>query len=122
MNEPAEPDDELLAALDQLTDAVHWLSARTAYRAAEALSEAITDWLAENSHPTDDSPADEPQRAGGLSDALAALTVAFDGLDGYDADRTVERALAEAINQWVAAVSAEHHRSEPLQRRFPPGR
>jgi hypothetical protein len=42
MNEPAEPDDELLAALDQLTDAVHWLSARTAYRAAEALSEAIT--------------------------------------------------------------------------------
>jgi hypothetical protein len=122
MNEPAEPDDELLAALDQLTDAVHWLSVRTAYRAAEALSEAITDWLADNSHPIDDSVADEPRRAGGLGDAVAALTVAFDGLDGNDADRTVERALAEAINQWVAAVSAQHHRSEPFQRRFPPGR
>jgi hypothetical protein len=122
MNEPAEPDDELLAALDHLTDAVHWLSARTPYSAAEALSEAITDWLADDSHTTDDRVADEPRRAGGLSDALAALTVAFDRLDGEDADRAVERALAEAITQWVAAVSAEHHRSEPFQRRFPPGR
>jgi hypothetical protein len=122
MNEPAEPDDELLAALDQLTDALHWLSARTAYRAADALTDAIADWLADNSHTTDDSVADQQQRAAGLSDALAALTVAFDGLDGNDADRTVEAALAEAINQWVAAVSAEHHRSEPFQRRFPPGR
>jgi hypothetical protein len=117
MNATAEPDDELLAALDQLTDAVHWLSARTPYRAAEAFSEAITDWLADNSSvAADDSPSDGLQRAVGLGDALAALTVAFDGLDGSDADRSVERALAEAIGQWVAAVSAEHHRSEPFGR------
>jgi 50S ribosomal subunit-associated GTPase HflX len=91
--------DELLAALDHFTNAVHWLQARTHYPADQALTEALADWTAARDTPTDDMD---------LRQALSifiAITNTVPAAPG----------LADALTAWCSAVSAEHHYSIPIQ-------
>jgi hypothetical protein len=93
--------DELLDALDQFTNAVYWLRARIPYTADVALTEAIADRV---SNPDAVAPSDRDT----LHAALAALLTASRGA-------SVAADLAEALNEWSAALSTEHHRSAPFQ-------
>jgi hypothetical protein len=112
MTGPAHSDDDLLVALDQLVNTVHWLRTRTPYTASEALTEALTDWLAQHTNPPDEMTADD--RNVDLGDVLAQVIVVADRLAANDAAPGIEGAVAEAVNAWTAAVSAEHHHSQPF--------
>jgi hypothetical protein len=103
------PDDELLAALDQFTNTLYWLRARTSYTAAQAFAEALDDWTA-------DLGGGLPEDHRGEDD-LGASLVAF-----AEATKSVSTTamLAEALTGWTSAVSAEHHRSVPFQTPAPP--
>jgi hypothetical protein len=110
MTGPNHADDDLLAALDQFVNTVHWLRVRTPYTASEALIEGLTDWIAEHAGASiDDRPED-------LGSAVTQFIVAVQHLPADDTEMMTESALAEALDAWAAAVSAEHHRSQP----FPP--
>lgn len=95
-----DPFDELLAALDQFTNAVHWLRARTDYTAVDGLREALAEWTVDRHKSTEDTHAD-------LGDTMSAFLTAD--------DVPAVHALADALNAWSAAVSAEHHHSNPFQ-------
>ena len=94
-----EPVDELLVALDHFTNAVYWLQARTGYTAAQALAEALTDWTAGRDEPTEEAE---------LRDSLSGFIAAA-------SDVPPAHTLADALNAWSSAVSAEHHHSAPFQ-------
>ena len=104
MTPTTAPDDELLAALDQFTNTVCWLRDRTRYLAAEALTEAFTEWT--------NVDAAEPAALGDLTAALIAFTATV----ASGPSEATAAALADALQAWTASVSAEHHQSRPFQR------
>ena len=114
--------DGLLSALDQLTNALHWYRDRHAsLTAADALVEAVDDWLAEHaaehhqSTPyrpgTHDNEQADP--LGVLLDVLQAAIRALDG-PGERPGVTFTAALIEAIEEWNVTSAAEHHASAPF--------
>ena len=109
-------DDDLLYALDQLTNTIYWCRQHgIPTTAGGAILEAVGDWLdSQDPAHEDDVPSVT------ADDALAAdpLAVAFDRLrrhvrvtspDGTPQNMTA--ALTEALDHWTAAVAAEHHHS-----------
>jgi len=112
-------DDDLLCALDQLTDTVYWCRQRgMPITAGGAILEAVGDWL--DSH---DPTRDDGVPSVSAHDTLVAdpLATAFDRLGRHirtqPADRgaqSVTAALAEALDHCSAAVAAEHHQSTPI--------
>lgn len=115
------PDPQLLAALDQFTNALHWYQPRHPLHAGDALAEAIDDWIGEHAnehHHSRPFTDDDPDGAGDpLAAVLTQLLAAFDYLDaGPRPGLTTTIALAEALDSWAAEQAAEHHHSQPFQR------
>lgn len=113
------PHDALLAALDQLTNAVYWYSERQPLTATAALVEALDDWIGaqaaehHRSTPFAEYTSDDDDLAITLIHLLAAVQHLH---STARPDLTVTAALTEAIDEWAAAQAAEHHFSEPFQR------
>ena len=110
--------DELLGALDQLTNALHWYRDRDpSLTAADALIEAVDDWLAEHHQSTPYRPVthgnEQADHLGVLLDVLQTATHALDGPGGRPGV-TFTAALTEAIEDWIATSAAEHHASAPF--------
>jgi hypothetical protein len=114
-------DDDLLCALDQLTNTVYWCRQRgMPTTAGSAILEAVGDWLDSQDSSRDD---DVPSVTADDDFDADPLAVAFDRLGRHmqtpSSDRTVQsmtEALTEALNHWTAAAAAEHHRSTPFGR------
>ena len=112
-------DDDLLCALDQLTNTVYWCRQRgMPTTAGSAILEAVGDWLDSQDPSRDDDVPSVTADAALDADPLAA---AFDRLGRHlrtpSSERTsqsVTEALTEALNHWTAAAAAEHHRSIPF--------
>ena len=112
--------DVLLSGLEQMTNILYWHQTRSSLPAAVALTEALDDWISEHaaehrhSQPflNDDSDGGDPFGA-----ALAHLAAAVTTMHATGARPllTLTDAFTEAIAGWVAAVTAEHHHSQPLQ-------
>jgi len=103
-------DDRLLDVFDQFTNALYWHQQRSAVTAADAIVEAVNDWLMHHaSQPQQAAPVEPAEPLGA---AFAQLVAAGTGADGV----TVAEALTEAIADWVAVASAEHHQSLPFRR------
>ena len=117
MTTPTSVDtDELLSALDQLTNTVYWLNQRHPITATQAIVEALDDWIAEHAaehHQSQSfldgaSTSDDP-----VGIALTHLLAAVAALSRTDRPLLdVGRAFTEAIGDWVAATTAEHHFSD----------
>jgi hypothetical protein len=112
-------DDDLLRALDQLTNTVYWCRQRgMPITAASAILEAVGDWL--DSHdPTRDNGV--PSVTASEADGPDPIGVAFDRLGRHiraqERDRaphSVTETFADALNHWSAAAAAEHHQSTPF--------
>jgi hypothetical protein len=113
-------DDDLLCALDQLTNTVYWFRRRgMPITAGSAILEAVGDWLDSQDPAGDD--ADVPSVT--AEDALDAdpIAAALDRLGRHiraqatdGASHTVTTAFADALNQWSASAAAEHHQSTPF--------
>jgi hypothetical protein len=115
-----QPDD-LLAALDHFTNAVCWLGARAECTADQAVIEAVDDWLGEHAaeyHQSNSfTDATGPDDLGTVLIHLAAAVTHL--RRHHRPDLTVTTALSEALHEWAAELSAEHHRSQPFQRSTP---
>jgi hypothetical protein len=114
-------DDQVLSALDQLTNALYWYRPRDPVTAADAIVDAVDDWIAEhNAEHHQSKPFTEPSTARNdrLAAVLASLHAAVDKLadSGTRPDLTMAVALGEALGDWAAVAAAEHHSSEPFQR------
>jgi len=113
--------DELLSALDQLTNALYWYRAHDPVTASDAIVDALDDWIAEQTaehHRSEPFIAASTSRHDPLAAVLASLHAAVDKLadSGARPDLTMAVALGEALADWAAVAAAEHHSSEPFQR------
>jgi hypothetical protein len=112
-------DDDLLRALDQLTNTIYWCRQRgIPATAGSAILEAVGDWL-DSQDPTRDDNVPSVTAAAALD--ADPLAVAFDRLGRHvrtkssdGTPQSVTAALTEALDHWTAAVAAEHHRSTPF--------
>jgi hypothetical protein len=112
-------DDDLLCALDLLTNTVYWCRRRgMPITAGSAILEAVGDWL--DSHdPTRDDGV--PSVSAEDADGADPIGVAFDRLGRHiraqepdQAHQSLTAAFADALDHWSAAVAAEHHQSTPI--------
>lgn len=114
-------DDDLLDALDQLTNTIYWCRQRgMPITAGSAIFEAVGDWLDSQDPNYDD---DVPSVTAGDDSDADPLAVAFDRLRRHmqtpSSDRhvrSVTQSLTEALDHWTAAAATEHHRSTPFGR------
>jgi hypothetical protein len=113
--------DDLLFALDQLTTTVYWCRRRgMTATAGSAILEAVGDWLDNQDrtrgHDVPSVTADDDFVADPLATAFDRLGRYMQARSSEDTVHSVTEALTEAINDWTAAVSVEHHRSTPFDR------
>lgn len=112
-------DDDLLCALDQLTNTVYWCRQRgMPITAGAAILEAVGDWL-DSQDP--DRDVGVPSVSAEDADGVDPIGVAFQRLGRHIRTQTADRdlacmtpAFAEALNHWSAAAAAEHHQSTPF--------
>jgi hypothetical protein len=109
-------DDTLLDVLEQFINAVRAVRDRLGLSAEEALIEAIDDWVVDHaiSHPGPLTLVDHDREP--LDAGLRSLLAAVRRRRGDRSDLTVVTVLTEALDGWVAATVAEHHRSMPYRR------
>jgi hypothetical protein len=96
-----DTDDKLLRVFDQLVEAVHWSAESVTF--AEALFEAIDDWIALVAAEFSESVAIEADSTGGgLGASLLGMAAAVDMLRvGGQPEMTFESALAVATMDWL---------------------
>ena len=119
MTSAADVDDDLLSALDQVTNTIYWYNDRHRLDAGTALSEAIGDWISEHSSEHHQSQTftdttNDDDLATILDHFLAA--VACLSRHGARPGLSTSIALTEALGEWAAAHGAEHHHDQPFQR------
>ena len=111
-------DDDLLFALDQLTNTVYWCRQRgMPTTAGSAILEAVGDWLDSQGPRRDDVPSVTADAALDADPLAAAFERLGRHLRTHSSERTsqsVTEAFTEALNHWTAAAAAEHHRSIPF--------
>jgi hypothetical protein len=112
--------DELLSAFEQLTNTLYWYRPNRFMTASEAIVEAVDDWIAEHaaehnrSRPfTEQSDGTHDLLAAALTTLAAAVHQLID--TGARPELTAAVALSEAIGDWAAAATTQHHRSQPFR-------
>lgn len=120
MTSAADVDDDLLSALDQVTNTIYWYNDRRPLDAGTALGEAIGDWISEHSseyhqsQPFTDTVNDEDALAAILNHFLAAIACL--SMRGARPGLSTRTALTEALGEWANSSAAEHHHDQPFQR------
>jgi hypothetical protein len=120
MTATTDVDDDLLSALDQVTNTIYWYNDRHPLDAGTALSEAIGDWISEHSseyhqsQPFADTVNDDDALATILDHFLAA--VAHLSTSGARPGLSTNTALTEALGEWANSSAAEHHHDQLFQR------
>ena len=118
MSTTTEP--QLLGALDQFTNALHWYHDRQPLDPAEALTEALDTWIGEHAaehHHSEPFAAPATAPPDRLAAVLTQLVAAVEHLaTGPRPDLITAVAIAEALDAWAAEQAAEHHHSLPFQR------
>ena len=109
--------DTLLSALDQTVNTIYWHQDRTGLTATEAITQALDDWLTEQSaehHRSQPFHVNEIQ-AEPLFAMLTNLTAAVTALQAARPGLTVSDVLTEALLDWASAETAVHHHGQPFQ-------
>lgn len=111
-------DDDLLCALDQLTNTVYWCRQRgLPTTAGSAILEAVGDWLDSQDPTRDDVPsvsAETTLDPDPLAVAFARLAQHVRAEPSGGTAQTATAAFTEALDHWTAGMAAEHHRSTPF--------
>jgi hypothetical protein len=108
--------------LDQFTNTLTWYRPHQFMPASEGIVAALDDWIAEHaaehnrSRPFTEQSDDTHDL---LAAALATLAAAVHQLNdsGARPELTAAVALGEAIGDWAAATTAQHHHSQPFDSR-----
>lgn len=120
MTSTADVDDDLLSALDQVTNTIYWHNGRHRLDAGAALSEAIGDWISE--HSSEYHQSQPFTYATSEIDALGAIlnhflaAVAHLSTSGARPRLSTCTALTEALVEWANSNASEHHHDQPFQR------